>query len=136
MTTISKDNKFITLINIFTSNSQAAGTRGLAHPRYQDFDVSYPRLHLRELHRSIDGTKVANYAQWRSVEDFQAMLKNPTALPHMQQAAALAKFEPGLYEVVETHSNEICLIGSPGELPSRVPRHLTRGSRSDSARSQ
>ena len=58
------------------------------------------------IHRSLDGTKVANYAQWRSVEDFQAMLKNPSALPHMQQAAALAKFEPGLYEVVETHSND------------------------------
>jgi hypothetical protein len=33
------------------------------------------------------------------------MLKNPSALPHMQQAAALAKFKHGLYEVVETHSN-------------------------------
>ena len=56
------------------------------------------------IHRSLDGTKVANYAQWRSVEDFQAMQKNPAGKPHMEHAAALAKFEPGLYEVVDTQS--------------------------------
>jgi hypothetical protein len=54
------------------------------------------------IHKSLDGTRVANYAQWRSVEDFQAMLKNPDAIPHMQEAAALAtSFDPKLYEVVE-----------------------------------
>jgi len=38
------------------------------------------------------------------VQDFEAMLKNPAAKPHMEQAAALAAFEPGLYEVVDTQS--------------------------------
>ncbi len=42
------------------------------------------------------------YAQWRSVEDYQAMRKNATALPYMEQALTLAKFESGMYEVVET----------------------------------
>ena len=54
------------------------------------------------LHRSLDGTKVAMYAQWRSVEDYQAMRKNAAALPYMEQALTLAKFESGMYEVVET----------------------------------
>jgi hypothetical protein len=45
------------------------------------------------------------YAQWRSVEDYQAMRENPGPLPYMQQALALAKFEPGMYEVVETFSS-------------------------------
>ncbi len=107
MTTISKDNKFITLINIFTVEpaKQQELVDLLIHATKTSM-CHIPGFISANLHRSIDGTKVANYAQWRSVEDFQAMLKNPTALPHMQQAAALAKFEPGLYEVVETHSNE------------------------------
>jgi hypothetical protein len=44
------------------------------------------------------------YAQWRSVEDYEAMRANPTPLPYLQQALAFAKFEPAMYEVVETYS--------------------------------
>ena len=52
------------------------------------------------LHKSLDGTKVANYAQWRSWEDFEAMLEDPEAAVHMREAAEIAKkFEPYLYEV-------------------------------------
>jgi hypothetical protein len=54
------------------------------------------------LHRSLDGTKVAMYAQWRSVADYQSMRSNPAASPYLQKALALARFEPGMYEVVET----------------------------------
>jgi quinol monooxygenase YgiN len=54
------------------------------------------------LHRSLDGAKVVMYAQWRSVEDYQAMRSNPTASPYMQKALTLARFELGMYEVVET----------------------------------
>jgi hypothetical protein len=50
---------------------------------------------------SLDGAKVAMYSQWRSMEDYQAMRTNAAALPFMQQALALAKFDPGMYEVVE-----------------------------------
>jgi heme-degrading monooxygenase HmoA len=52
------------------------------------------------LHKSLDGTRVANYAQWRSWEDFEAMLKNPEAAMHIKEAAEIAeKFEQHLYEV-------------------------------------
>jgi len=44
------------------------------------------------------------YAQWRSVEDYQAMRGDPAALPFLQQAIAIAKFDYGMYEVVETYS--------------------------------
>jgi quinol monooxygenase YgiN len=56
------------------------------------------------LHRCLDGTKVTMYAQWRSVEDYQAMRANPAPLPYLQQALAIARFEPGMYEVVEIFS--------------------------------
>jgi hypothetical protein len=38
------------------------------------------------LHRSVDGTKVAMYAQWRSVEDYQAMRHDPGPLPFLEEA--------------------------------------------------
>ena len=56
------------------------------------------------LHRGLNGTKVTMYAQWRSVEDYEAMRRNPVPLPYLQQALAIAKFDPGMYEIVKTFS--------------------------------
>jgi len=39
------------------------------------------------------------YAQWRSVEDYQAMARESSALPYFQQALTISKFDPGIYEV-------------------------------------
>jgi quinol monooxygenase YgiN len=106
MTTISKDTQLATLINVFTvePDKQQQLVDLLIHAT----DVAMrhvPGFISANIHRSLDGTKVVNYAQWRSVEHFQAMMKNPAAKPHMEQVAAIAKFEPALYEVVETCSN-------------------------------
>ena len=42
------------------------------------------------------------YAQWRSIEDYEAMRKNAAVSPFLQQALAIAAFAPGMYEVVDT----------------------------------
>ncbi len=56
------------------------------------------------IHAGLDGTHVVNYAQWRSEDDFKAMLGNTKARGHMDGVSALgAKAEPGLYKVVSTH---------------------------------
>ena len=54
------------------------------------------------LHRSTDGTKVTMYAQWRSIEHYQAMRQDAGPLPLLQEALTIAKFEPGIHEVVRT----------------------------------
>ena len=103
MPTISKGSEQLTLINIFTV--EPANQQELV-----DLLVEATRTSVRyvegfvsaSLHRSLDGTKVAMYAQWRSLADYQAMRGNPTASPYMQKALALARFELGMYEVVET----------------------------------
>ena len=59
------------------------------------------------LHKSIDGTKVTMYSQWKSVEDYQNMRSNPSASPYLEKALKIATFEPGMYEVVETFTAEI-----------------------------
>ena len=58
------------------------------------------------LHRSLDGTKVTMLAEWRSAADYEAMRADPAPLPYLQQALTIAKFEPGMYEVVKTFTPE------------------------------
>ena len=57
------------------------------------------------IHRSLDGKKVVNYAQRKSNADFEAMRNNPKAATHMQAAGKLAKFEPIVCEVSDAISN-------------------------------
>ena len=105
MITISEDSRLLTLINVFTV--EPAQQQELVELLIQatQSSVRYVAGFVSaSLHRSLDGTKVAMYAQWRSVEDYQAMWNDPAASPYLQRALALAKFEPGMYEVVETFS--------------------------------
>jgi quinol monooxygenase YgiN len=105
MTTISKSNKLVTLINVFTGAPAHQQKVVDLLARATATSVRHaPGFISASLHRSLDGTKVVMYAQWRSIEDYEAMRENPAPLPYLQQAVALAKFEPGMYEVVETFS--------------------------------
>jgi quinol monooxygenase YgiN len=105
MTIISKSNKLVTFINIFTV--EPANQHQLLDllARATDTAVRHaPGFISASLHRGLDGTKVVMYAQWRSIEDYEAMRQNPAPLPYLQEALTIAKFEPGSYEVVETYS--------------------------------
>ena len=105
MTTISKSNKLVTFINIFTV--EPANQQHLLDllARATDTAVRHaPGFISASLHRGFDGTKVVMYAQWRSIEDYEAMRQNPAPLPYLQEALTIAKFEPGTYEVVDTYS--------------------------------
>jgi quinol monooxygenase YgiN len=105
MTAISKDAKLLTLINVFTV--EPANQQRLIEllARATDTSVRYaPGFVSASLHRGLDGTKVTMYAQWRTIEDYEAMRRNPAPAPFLQQALAIARFEPGMYEVVESYS--------------------------------
>jgi heme-degrading monooxygenase HmoA len=104
MTHISKDQDVVTLINVFTVDPerQQRLVDVLVHAT-ESVIAELPGYVSANIHKSLDGTRVANYAQWRSRDDFEAMLRHPDAAPHMQAAAAMAAFEPHLYEVVYTH---------------------------------
>jgi len=105
MTTISLSRKLVTLINVFTVDPANQQQLLDLLARATETSVRHaPGFISSSLHRSLDGTKVTMYAQWRSAEDYQAMRENPAPLPYLQQALAIAKFEPGMYEVVEIYS--------------------------------
>ena len=103
MPKISAKSSVVTLINVFT-------VEPVNQPRLIEILTEATELSVRHargfvsasLHRSTDGTKVTMYAQWRSIEDYQAMRQDPTPLPFLEEALTIAKFEPGVYEVVRT----------------------------------
>lgn len=55
------------------------------------------------IHRSLDGVRVVNYAQWKSKEAFENMLQNPEAQRHVNEASGLSQPEPHLYQVVSVY---------------------------------
>ena len=101
MTRISQRNEVVTLINVFTvapENQQRL--LDVLVEATESVMNKLPGFVSANLHKSLDGTKVTNYAQWRRREDFEAMLEDPEAAVHMREAAEIAeKFEPHLYEV-------------------------------------
>jgi quinol monooxygenase YgiN len=101
---IDPDVTVTTLINVFT-----------VEPARQDELVALldeateavmrhrPGFVSANIHASLDGTRVVNYAQWESEEAMNAMLADPACREHRSGAAALAGFEPHLYRVCSTH---------------------------------
>jgi len=73
----------------------------------QDVVRYLPGFISASLHRSIDGTRVINYAQWESKEAWQAFMNNP-AVPAFDKALrAIATPEPNTYEVSSVHRAEV-----------------------------
>ena len=101
--TRSTDNNFLTLINVFTVERENQDNLVELLTKATSGNVTtMPGFVSCSLHKSIDGTRVTMYAQWRSKEDYQKMRSNPSASPYLDQALEMATFEPGMYEVVAT----------------------------------
>jgi quinol monooxygenase YgiN len=77
MVTIAKANEVVTLINVFTVAPED-------QRRLVDVLVEATQAVMRKqpgfvsanIHKSLDDTRVANYAQWRNKEAFEAMLRD------------------------------------------------------------
>jgi heme-degrading monooxygenase HmoA len=103
MTTIAVENNYLTFINTFTVDpAHKQKLIELLTLVTRDGVSKVPGFISSALHKSIDGTKVTMYAQWRSMEDYQNMRANPVGSSSLQEALEIATFEPGMYEVVET----------------------------------
>ena len=106
MSTITAHADHATLINVFTVQPERARELAdLLTAATEDVMQHIDGFISANIHLSTDGTRVVNYAQWRSAEAMQAMRQDPTARRHMAQAAELADgFEPHLYTVESVHS--------------------------------
>jgi heme-degrading monooxygenase HmoA len=100
-TRISTDQPVATLINVFTVDP--ANQQQLINVLIEATEQvmrNLPGFVSANIHRSLDGKRVTNYAQWRSEADFKAMLGNPAAAPHLQKCKELATYDANLYQVV------------------------------------
>ena len=68
--------------------------------------LEHPDLISANFHRSIDGTRTANYGQWRRLDNFDALLKESKYEPVRKYWQGLAENEFHLYEVVFTESEK------------------------------
>ncbi len=68
--------------------------------------LEHPDLISANFHRSLDGTRTANYGQWRSLDNFDALLKESKYKPVREYWQDLAENEFNLYEVVFTEPAE------------------------------
>jgi quinol monooxygenase YgiN len=103
-TTIHPGADVMTLINVFTvAPDKQQELVDVLVEATEKVMVSVPGFVSANIHRSLDGSRVVNYAQWRSREAFEAMRQDPRAGEHMGRAAALASFEPIVCEVASVH---------------------------------
>ncbi len=101
---IDVDQPVVTMIQVFT-----------VQPKHQDRLVQLlieatetvmcqvPGFVSASFHASVDGTRVTNYAQWRSEAHYEAMLNDPVVHQHFGDIQAItSKPDRNLYRVVHT----------------------------------
>jgi quinol monooxygenase YgiN len=106
ITTIDATKPVVTLINVYEVEPEkqtelvallAAATEHVM--RHQPGFLSV------NIHRSVDGRRVANYAQWASKEDLERMMRSPEAQMQIKRFAAVARSaSPAVYEVSSVYA--------------------------------
>lgn len=104
MTTITQNTPYCTLINVFTvapeHQQELVDTLVVAT---EEVIRALPGFISANIHKSVDGVRVTNYAQWESAAALQAMLKNPEANAHIEKCRAIAQdIDFHLYTVEHT----------------------------------
>ena len=103
-TTIEAHAHHLTLVNVFTvSPDRQRELVDLLIDATERVIQHVPGFISANIHASVDGTRVVNYAQWESADAFQAMLKDSAAQAHISAAAAIASYDPHLYTVESVH---------------------------------
>lgn len=102
MPIIQAANGVVTQINVFTvpEGGQAAMLANLA--RGVEVARETPGWRSASLHRSFDGTRIANYAQSDSMEAALAVIERLRAAGMIDRNRGFGEAHPGLYEVVHT----------------------------------
>lgn len=96
---ISREGNLVTLINVFETKPDQQQELIDQWIRFVDQATNEPGLIGAALHRSTDGTRVVNYAQWRSQEDFERFVKKYRE--QMEARRMLAeRVDPHTYDVV------------------------------------
>jgi heme-degrading monooxygenase HmoA len=96
---ISQEGNLVTLINVFDTKPEQQQALIEQWSRFTEEVKDEPGFIGTALHRSTDGTRVINYAQWRSNADFDNFLKRHGA-DFAQFGQNASRIDPHTYEVV------------------------------------
>ena len=105
MPSITQDTSLQTVLTTFeTSPANCPALMEELRAAYSDFISRQPGFVSAALHVNDAQTRVANYSQWRTRDDFKDMLKTDEMRERHQRINALCRgFEPVMYEVFATH---------------------------------
>jgi quinol monooxygenase YgiN len=95
----------VTLVNVFTvaPEHQNALVEALEEATRSIF-TKVPGFISANLHVSLDGTRVVNYAQWADEASYAAALQHPEVRKHVKHAAGFAQaYDPVLVRVHSVH---------------------------------
>ena len=110
MTTISPEEEIYTLINVFTVAPEKQQqlvetlietTEGWVKP--------HPGFLAATIHKSLDETRVANYAQWRNKEAFDRSMSDPQVRARMSLAVHLGEPDGHFYTIERTIRGSVSL---------------------------
>jgi heme-degrading monooxygenase HmoA len=96
---ISRESNLVTVINVFETKPEQQQELIDQWIRLAEEVKREPGFIGAALHRSADGTRVINYAQWRSEADYSSFVKKYSEqfATHLQFAS---RVDPHLYDVV------------------------------------
>ncbi|MGB3756231.1 MAG: antibiotic biosynthesis monooxygenase [Rivularia sp. (in: cyanobacteria)] len=106
MPSIATNNEVATVIIIFNVEAEKQQELIDTIAEFGDTVKQQPGFVSANIHKSLDGLKVANYAQWKTKEDFENFINNAET---QEKAAKLRQFNPPdshIYEVVISESKE------------------------------
>ncbi|NEU71905.1 antibiotic biosynthesis monooxygenase [Hassallia byssoidea VB512170] len=115
MPTIAKNNDVITVIIIFAVEPERQQELVDTIVEFVEKGVKHqPGFVSSSIHKSIDGVRVMNYAQWKTQEDYQAFINNSEL---RQLGAKLSQFQ-----IHESHVYEVVV-----SLPDDATRKIAKG---------
>jgi quinol monooxygenase YgiN len=120
MAILSLDNNLTTVIIIFTVKPEQQQELINTIKEFLATVKTQPGFVSANLHKSLDGVKVANYAQWDSMEAYEAFRKNTEV---QAKASKLFEFDTPdshVYEIVTSESK----IGTPEIKPGEYTVHF------------
>jgi heme-degrading monooxygenase HmoA len=96
---VSREDNLVTLINVFETKPEQQQALIDQWIRLVEEVKDEPGMIGAALHRSKDGTRVINYAQWRSEAEYSNFVKKYSEQFATRRSLA-SRVDPHLYEVV------------------------------------
>jgi quinol monooxygenase YgiN len=102
VTTISKEQDCVTLINTFFTNGHEDQDKliKILVDATEEVMRYQPGFITANFHRSYDGSAVTNYAQWHSTEHWKVVMQKPEVQEHIKITKENYERKTALYQVM------------------------------------